>query len=72
MPGLAIEVDRLERDNEALEDELYRRSDADDVADRFVALCRSVDAHVSIAHLPMQLEFEALAERLGVSRPWYR
>ena len=59
----------LERDRDALRDEVERQ---DDVGRRFAALCEAVDDYFPLGHLPvrLQLEFEALAERLGVARSW--
>jgi len=59
----------LERDRDALQDEINRQ---EDVGREFAALCEAVNDYLPLGCLPirLKLEFEALAERLGVARSW--
>jgi len=69
---LEEELESESRLLERAEDELASRGDADDVALSFAALCQSLDAHLPFRQLlvRLRLDFETLAERLGVARPW--
>jgi len=66
---LEAEIGVLERDRDALQDEINRQ---DDIGRQFAALCEAVNDYLPLGCLPvrLQLEFEALAERLGVARSW--